>query len=503
MANGGPGRTPGWPANGAGEDEPEPDDGIDRSRMRGGFTTGSAAAAAAMAAALLLRDGVAPAMVALPIPAGVTLHLPLASYEWVDWPAGCGGAVVTRGSAPSAPTPAGKPAGDPGRGRAPGALPGCRGPRGAELRGVAKATGGVPAKPQASRGAERGPCEEEASSKFGASFPLTGAPTERSSVGWSRPPQMMTARASVVKDGGDDPDCTHGAEIVSEVRLVRPAAGSHASMSPGSVRFRAGPGVGTITKPGLELAPGEPAINPVPRQMIAAALKAVLGDDLGGLAAEVTVSVPGGEARAEKTLNTRLGILGGLSILGTSGLVRPYSTAAFRASIEQAVDIARAQGVEQVVFTTGGRSEKFAMARFPMLPEEAFVQMGDFVGFAVDCARDAGMREATLCGMVGKTAKLAQGKLMTHAAGSEVDTRFLASLAEAAGAPLSLVEAVAAANTARHVSELVDGAGLAGFYERLCARAAEVASAHVKGALRITVVLTDFDGHELARASRA
>ncbi len=388
-------------------DGPEPDDGIDRSRMRVGFTTGSAAAAAAMGAARLLRDCLAPAVVALPVPAGVTLHLPLASCEWLDQPAG----------------------------------------RGEALAG--------------------------------------------------------TARASVVKDGGDDPDCTHGAEIVSEVRLVRPTRGPGPAPAAGTVRFRAGPGVGTVTKPGLELAPGEPAINPVPRQIIAAALKAVLGDDLRGLAADVTVSVPGGEARAEKTLNARLGIQGGLSILGTSGLVRPYSTAAFRASIRQAVDIARARGLDEVVFTTGGRSETFAMARFPALPEEAFVQMGDFVGFAVGCAREAGMREATLCGMVGKTAKLAQGTLMTHAAGSEVDTRFLASLAAAAGAPPSLVQAVAAANTARHVAELVGGAGLTGFYERLCARAAEVASSSLEGALPVSIVLIDFDGRELARASHA
>ncbi len=375
-------------------DGPEPDDGIDRSRMRGGFSTGSAAAAAAMGAALLLRDGVAPAAVALPVPARVVLHLPLARCERL-----------------------------------------AAGPR----------------------------------------------------------PAVAAAVASVVKDGGDDPDCTHGAEIASELRLFEAA--------PGNIGFRAGPGVGTITKPGLELPPGEPAINPIPRQMIAAALRSVLGERLGGLAAEVTVAVPGGEERAKKTLNTRLGIVGGLSILGTSGLVRPYSTAAFRASIKQAVGIARAQGMDEVVFTTGGRSEKFAMARFSRLPEEAFVQMGDFVGFAVRCAREAGMRRATLCNMVGKATKLAQGQLMTHAAGSEVDTGFLASLAAAAGARPALVEAVRAANTARHASELIDGAGVAGFYQRLCARAAEVASSAAEGALPISVVLTDFDGRELARAS--
>ncbi len=430
-----PGAPAAWPGGGE-PDGPEPDDGIDRSRMRGGFTTGSAAAAAALGAALLLRDGVAPAVVALPVPAGVTLHLPLASCERLERP----------------PRPTAADSGPP----------------------LVGAAGHDP--PLAANGPRAEP--------------------DRRGVAWA------AARASVVKDGGDDPDCTHGAEIVTEVRLLRPAPGEAGSPAPGSIRFRAGPGVGTITKPGLELPPGEPAINPVPRRMIAAALRSVLGDDLGGLAAEVTVAVPDGEARAGRTLNVRLGIVGGLSILGTSGLVLPYSTAAFRASIRQAVEIARAQGVEEVVFTTGGRSEKFAMARFPHLPEEAFVQMGDFVGFALGCARQAGMRRVTLCNMVGKAAKLAQGRLMTHAAGSEVDTRFLASLAAAAGAPPSLVEAVATANTARHAAELVDAAKLTGFYEQLCGRAADVASAHVEAALPVTVVLTDFDGRELARASR-
>ena len=181
-----------------------------------------------------------------------------------------------------------------------------------------------------------------------------------------------SAVCSVIKDAGDDPDCTHGAELVALVELSETAG----------VAIRGGDGVATVTKPGLGLDVGGSAINPVPRRNITQmVLEELVGTRWRG--ATVTVSVPGGQRMAEKTTNARLGLVGGISILGTSGIVRPYSTAAFKASVVQAVDVLRELGGQDVVFTTGGKSETYAMQLFPALPLEAFVQMGDFIGVAV------------------------------------------------------------------------------------------------------------------------
>ncbi|HNI72913.1 MAG TPA: cobalt-precorrin-5B (C(1))-methyltransferase, partial [Accumulibacter sp.] len=199
-----------------------------------------------------------------------------------------------------------------------------------------------------------------------------------------------TAHAVVVKDAGDDPDATHGARLTADVRRLAGMAGR--------ITLRGGPGVGLVTKEGLGLPPGEAAINPVPRQNIADNVRdAVAGSTLlehDGL--EVMISVPGGEEMAKKTLNARLGILGGISILGTTGIVKPYSTAAFRASVVQGVQVAAAQHQSVVVFTTGGRTEKCAMRAYPELAEACFVQMGDFVKAAFDAARKCGIRRVIL-----------------------------------------------------------------------------------------------------------
>jgi cobalt-precorrin-5B (C1)-methyltransferase len=294
---------------------------------------------------------------------------------------------------------------------------------------------------------------------------------------------------AVVKDAGDDPDCTHGAHLTATLR--RTAA-------PG-VHLAGGEGVGTITRPGLGLPVGAPAINPVPRRMIEAHVAEVLeatGTE-GGV--EVTVSVPGGTEMARKTLNARLGIEGGISILGTTGIVKPYSTAAFRASVEQGVQVAAAQGADPVVFTTGGRSENFARALLPELPEAAFVQMGDFVGFALKCAARYRVRRVTICGMIGKLSKLADGRRQTHAAGSQVNTALLARLARAKGAPRELARQIGAANTGRHAMELAAAAGFTGLADAVAERAAHCAERFADGRVRVTVILTDFDGHVLGR----
>jgi cobalt-precorrin-5B (C1)-methyltransferase len=281
-------------------------------------------------------------------------------------------------------------------------------------------------------------------------------PVERCQVSAER------AEAVVVKDAGDDPDVTHGAHLTATVRW---------SDAPG-VHLEGGVGVGVVTKPGLGLEVGGPAINPVPRQMIRDNVGAVV--DLAVRGVDVTISVPDGELRARKTTNARLGILGGISILGTTGVVRPFSTESWRASVVQAVSVMAAQGEATLVLATGGRTEKAARRMLPELPEVCFVEVGDFTGAALRRATDDGLREVVFVGMAGKLTKLASGVLMTHYTKSRVDTSVLVDITREVGAH-DLVDAVAAANTARHAYELWDAACVlrpAG--DRLCARVAEV-----------------------------
>jgi cobalt-precorrin-5B (C1)-methyltransferase len=296
------------------------------------------------------------------------------------------------------------------------------------------------------------------------------------------------AIASVIKDAGDDPDCTHGAEIVAEVRPTTDAG----------VQLRGGAGVATVTKPGLGLEVGGPAINPVPRRNI---VEMVLEELAAGpwAGAVVTISVPGGEEMAKKTTNARLGLLGGISILGTSGIVKPFSTAAYRASVVQAIDVARERGIDELVLTTGGKSELYAMRLHPQLPEEAFVQVGDFIGTGLrHCAR-RGARRAVIVGMIGKLSKMADGKMMTHAAGSEVNMELLATLAAELGGDADLCAAIRSGNTARHVLELCAARGLVGVTSLVCRRVAENGRAHAGGELDVHAVLVDFDGTMLGR----
>jgi cobalt-precorrin-5B (C1)-methyltransferase len=299
-----------------------------------------------------------------------------------------------------------------------------------------------------------------------------------------------SATAGVIKDGGDDPDVTHAAEVLATVRRVD---------EPGTL-IRGGPGVGTITQPGLELPPGSAAINPVPRRMIAEGVAMVCGSERPEPGFEVTISVPGGEAIARKTLNARIGVLGGISILGTTGIVRPMSTASWRASVVQSIDVAAANSLRHIILTTGGRSERFSRELYPDLPEMAFVQMGIFTGDSLKRAVDRGVDRVTIGGMIGKIAKLATGQMQTHVAGGGVDVAFLADLARDAGAPADLVGAIARANTGRHVEALVDVAGFESFYRHVADRTAEACRAYVGGRLAVEVALFDFEGRLHARA---
>ncbi len=298
------------------------------------------------------------------------------------------------------------------------------------------------------------------------------------------------AQCAIIKDGGDDPDATHGAYIVARVEWAD---------MPG-ITLTGGAGVGVVTLPGLGLEVGGPAINPVPRQMVTNEVAEVAGD-LATRGVRVTISVPGGEEIARKTLNARLGIIGGISILGTWGIVKPYSTASWRASVVQAVQVAAANGQRRVALCTGSRSEQYAMRLYDDLPEIAFVEMGIFTGNALATSVAQGMTWAAVCGMVGKFAKLAQGHMQTHVAGNQVDTGFLAAVAAESGADDALQAAVRGANTARHVTELVEPAGIApAFYHRLAELTRERCVTHTHGALAVEATLFDFDGAVLARA---
>ena len=293
--------------------------------------------------------------------------------------------------------------------------------------------------------------------------------------------------AVVVKDAGDDPDCTDGARMTAGVAFADPVGGPVAG--PARHELRAGDGVGTITLPGLGLPVGAPAINPVPRRMILAALDEVTDRPL-----VVTFSVPGGQAMAAKTTNERLGIVGGISILGTTGIVRPFSTAAYRASVVQQIDVAAAQGHDCVVLATGSRSEAYAFAAWPAVPPVCVVEVGDFTGIALRRAAGAGMQRAVFVGMAGKITKLAAGVMMTHFHRSKVDTDLLADVARATGAPAEIVAAATETATARHFFEVCTAAGVLEPLAELCRRAAANCRAHVDDALGVDVVMVDFDG---------
>jgi cobalt-precorrin-5B (C1)-methyltransferase len=216
-----------------------------------------------------------------------------------------------------------------------------------------------------------------------------------------------------------------------------------------------------------------------------------------GCGVSVTIAVPGGEEMARKTLNGRLGITGGISILGTTGIVEAFSTASWRASVVQAVDVAAANGVTHLVLSTGGRSESYARKRLPDLPDMAFVEMGEFAGHALDKAREHGIHTATLAGMVGKLTKLAQGQFQLHVAGGGVDPAMLAEIARRAGADDALVERMRHANTARHAQEMALEYGLRGFFDELCREAARRCSERTGGGVHVEAWCFDPDSGEL------
>lgn len=243
-------------------------------------------------------------------------------------------------------------------------------------------------------------------------------------------------RAGTIKDGGDDPDATHGATVFCDLFLVD---------KPG-IKFKAAKGVGTVTRPGLKLDVGEPAINPVPRKMIVDHLNAVAKKYAYNGGFEVAVGVENGEVIAQKTMNGRLGILGGLSILGTTGIVRPFSCAAWIASIYQGIDVAKASGFAHIAATTGNSSEQ-AIKKQYQLPDMALIEMGDFAGAVLKHMKKNPVEKLTICGGFGKMSKLANGHLNLNSSSSKIDFLHIAQMAEMAGANSALQQRVRYSNT--------------------------------------------------------
>jgi len=289
------------------------------------------------------------------------------------------------------------------------------------------------------------------------------------------------ATAGVVKDAGDDPDVTHGALVLATVRAGAPGSG---------VTFRAGEGVGTVTLAGLPIPPGEPAINPVPRQMIRQAIAEVAAAANGTSDVEVEIAIPGGEALAAKTLNGRLGIIGGLSILGTTGIVVPYSCSAWIFSIHNGIDVARAAGLAHVAGSTGKTSEA-AVQKFHDLPEIALIDMGDFVGGMLKYLRRHPLPRVTIAGGVGKLTKLAQGLLDLHSRSGAVDLAALAAFAAAAGGDAVLQDRIVASNTAAEAFAHAAAAGVP--LGDAVARAAQATAMRVVEQSGIAVEIALFD----------
>ena len=299
------------------------------------------------------------------------------------------------------------------------------------------------------------------------------------------------AKCSVIKDGGDDPDVTHGAEIIVELSLTEKI---------NQIEIEGGEGVGIVTKPGLGLEINKPAINPVPKRMIIENLRDVGEQILLEKGIKVIISIPKGKELGPKTDNPRLGIVNGISILGTSGIVIPFSTASYAASIRQNLDVAIAMGNDTVVLTTGGRSEDFAK-KIIDLPEHCFVQMGDFSGYTIQQCTKKNIKKAYVVGFIGKLAKMAAGVKQTHVKGSKVNMNFLAELAKKANAKENVILSIKKANTARHVSEIILENNVKGFFELICSETHRHLKNHSEQKVPIDVILFDFNGNILSRVS--
>ena len=297
-------------------------------------------------------------------------------------------------------------------------------------------------------------------------------------------------KACIIKDAGDDPDITHGVQVIAEVSVT---------VDQPEIVLIAGDGIGTVTLPGLQIPVGEPAINPVPRKMIAAAIRSVLAEEVG---ARVVISIPGGEKLARRTLNPTLGIAGGLSIIGTTGIVEPMSEEAFKNSLKPQISVARAQGFDVVVMAPGKIGQDIAVQQFG-IPAAAVVQTSNFIGFMLESAVELGVKEILLFGHLGKLVKVAGGIFHTHNRMADARMETLAAYMAAEGASRQAVQAVLQCTTTEAAIPILAEHGLNAVYSVLAERASLRARRFVFEELSVGTVIVSMKGELLGMDAAA
>jgi cobalt-precorrin-5B (C1)-methyltransferase len=299
-----------------------------------------------------------------------------------------------------------------------------------------------------------------------------------------------TSMAIVVKDAGEDIDATNGMEIYATVHLTDDE----------KVTITSGKGIGTVTKPGLQVPIGESAINPVPKRMITDAVKEALP---AGKGAEVVVSAPEGEKVAEKTLNAKLGVVGGISVLGTTGVVKPYSLEACRRSMVPQIDVALARGHKRIFIVPGNIGERIAQQLFKV-PEDAIVQTGDSMGYMLDKAVEKGVQEIVLLGHPGKLVKLAAGIFNTHHKVADARNEVIAAYAGAVGADTETINAVLQANTTEEASELLKQKHLSrATFDKIAQKVNSRVAERTGNTVKISVIIVSMDGQVLGMDENA
>lgn len=296
------------------------------------------------------------------------------------------------------------------------------------------------------------------------------------------------AMALVIKDAGDDPDVTNGLEFVVQINKIEHG-----------IKIIGGEGVGKVTKPGLQIPVGEPAINPVPRKMICENVQGLIPDDIG---LEITIIVPRGAEAAKKTLNGKLGIIGGISILGTSGIVHPMSEEAFKTSLVPQIHLAKAHGFRTIVLTPGRIGEKIAQEKFNV-PENAIVQMSNFVGFMLNACAENGIKEVILLGHHSKLVKVAAGCFYTHSKICDARLETIAAYAALAGAEKSVIENIMGAVTAEGVVPILEEKNLLYIFNEMADKVTERASAYVYNEMKIGTVMVTMDGNIIGKDNNA
>lgn len=296
-------------------------------------------------------------------------------------------------------------------------------------------------------------------------------------------------QASIIKDAGDDPDVTHGTTISAEIVINKT----------NEIILQAGIGVGIVTKPGLSVAVGQPAINPGPRKMIMQAIQDVLPADHG---VTVTISIPEGEKLAKRTLNPTLGIIGGLSIIGTTGIVEPMSEEAFKNSLSPQISMVKALGYDQVVFAPGKIGQDIAINRYN-IPAETVIQTSNFIGHMLESAVHYGMKQVLLFGHLGKLVKVAAGIFHTHNRVADARFETLAAYMASLGAPQQAIQEILACNTTEAAMPIISQYKLDDVYRIIAEKVSMRAERYVFGDLMVGTAISTLQGDLLAIDDRA